>query len=410
MTDTVRNVTCLGCGCACDDLTIGLAGGRITSVEPPCPLAVAWFGDGTVPDRALVDARPAAVDLAIEAAADLLSGARGRLLAYIGTDLSTQAHRMAIAIADLLGATVDGPTSETAALGLLAAQRRGRASSTLGEVRNRADVVLCWAVDPATRYPRYFERYAPPAQGRDLLAVHVGEDRAPSGADATVSLSPEQEIPALSVLRATVAGNPLGELPPPLRPVADLAARLTRARYAAIVHDAEPGRESRRDPHRTEGLIALAQALNGPARATLSSLRGGGNRSGVESALTWQTGYPMAVEFTGAGPRYGPAGRGIDRLAGKAFDAVLIVGGAEELIARPPEVPTIAVGPRASERWSGARVALDTGVAGIHEAGTAYRMDEVPLPLTPPLSGARSARETLERLLVRLREKGGARS
>ena len=38
---------------------------------------------------------------------------------------------------------------------LLAAQERGRASATLGQVRNFADVVVFWGVDPALRYPRY---------------------------------------------------------------------------------------------------------------------------------------------------------------------------------------------------------------------------------------------------------------
>ena len=42
----------------------------------------------------------------------------------------------------------------------------------------------------------------------------------------------------------------------------------------AIVHDAEAGGEAR-DAQRTEGLVALAQALNGPTRAALSSLRAG---------------------------------------------------------------------------------------------------------------------------------------
>jgi formylmethanofuran dehydrogenase subunit B len=40
-------------------------------------------------------------------------------------------------------------------------------------------------------------------------------------------------------------------------------------------------------------------------------------------------------------------------------------------------------------------VAIDTGVAGIHEDGTGYRMDEVPLSLRSPLEGPRSAAETL---------------
>jgi formylmethanofuran dehydrogenase subunit B len=60
----------------------------------------------------------------------------------------------------------------------------------------------------------------------------------------------------------------------------------------------------------------------------------------------------------------------------------------------------VLVGPRASEAGFPARVAIDTGVAGIHEGGTAYRMDDVPLPLRPPLGAPRGAAETLAALLA----------
>jgi formylmethanofuran dehydrogenase subunit B len=66
-------------------------------------------------------------------------------------------------------------------------------------------------------------------------------------------------------------------------------------------------------------------------------------------------------------------------------------------------VPTVAIGPRASVSCPAARVTIDTGIAGIHEGGTAYRMDEVPLPLTPPLTGPRSAHDTLRSLLAEVR-------
>ena len=39
----------------------------------------------------------------------------------------------------------------------------------------------------------------------------------------------------------------------------------------------------------------LAQTLNGPTRGALSTLRAGGNRSGADAVLTWQTGYPIAI-------------------------------------------------------------------------------------------------------------------
>jgi formylmethanofuran dehydrogenase subunit B len=156
-----------------------------------------------------------------------------------------------------------------------------------------------------------------------------------------------------------------------------------------------------------EGLLALAEALNGPARAALSSLRGGGNRSGAEAVLTWQTGYPMAVSFQSGAPEYAPASRG----AAPAPAAVLVVGAASGLggsLADAGRAPLVVVGPRASEAPFPTRVAVDTGVAGIHEGGTAYRMDDVPLPLRPPLTAERTAVDVLSGLLSALGAKVGS--
>jgi formylmethanofuran dehydrogenase subunit B len=416
------SVTCLGCGCACDDLVVQVADGRITDITPPCPLGRAWFGDGMVPARILRAGADGALDAALAEAAESLT-AGGEVLVVLAPDLSTQAQRAAIALADLLRAGVDTATSAPAAAGLLAGQRRGRAAATLGEVRNRADVVLFWGIDPASRYPRFLSRYAlEPAgthvpagrAGRTVISVSIGEDRGPAGAETTFALAPDQEIAALSVMRAIALGNALGELPPPLQAAAEAATRLTTAAYAVVVHDAEPGAEPERDPYRAEGLVALTQALNGRTRAALSSLRAGGNRSGAEAVLTWQTGYPMAVTFRAGFPRYKPASRGLAGLrggGGSGGGAILVAGSVgsmgDALAEAARQSPVIIIGPRASEAPFPARVAIDTGVAGIHEGGTAYRMDEVPLPLRPPLAGARSAAETLASLLDLVRERRG---
>jgi formylmethanofuran dehydrogenase subunit B len=414
---TIEHVTCLGCGCCCDDLTVSVKGDRIVTLAPPCPLAQAWFGDGTVPDRVRRDGAPSSLDEAIAGAAELLSAAGGRILVFVGRDLTTQAQRAALAIADLLGAVVDQETSEAAAAGLLAAQRRGRATATLGEIRNRADAILFWGVDPSARYPRYLSRYAPqpagthvPAgrKGRTVIAVSVGNDRGPDDADLRLALDPTEELAALSVMRATVLGNTLDQLPERLAAAAELARRLMQARYAAVVHEAEPSDE-RRDPHRAEALIALTQALNSSTRAALSSLRAGGNRSGFESLLTWQTGYPLAADYSKGFPTYSPVARGLLQLVQGGFGAVLLAGLSSGFTAPVVEalarVPTIIIGPRASEASVRARITIDTGVGGIHEAGMAYRMDEVPLPLRPPLSGPRSATASLSALLAALRDR-----
>jgi formylmethanofuran dehydrogenase subunit B len=409
----VEHVTCLGCGCGCDDLSVSVSQGRIVDASPVCPIGRAWLGDGQVPTEVRCDGRPASVEEALNQAAAVLIGAKGRCLVYLGADLSSQAQRHALTVADLLGATVDSATSATAATGLLAAQRRGRSAATLGEIRNRADALLFWGVDPAQRYPRYLSRYAldpvgthvPEGRaGRFVVSVSVGADKGPVGGDLTLELDPKEEITALSLMRASVLGHTIPTDSPRLTRAVEVAGRLARARYAVVVHDAEPTAEPR-SPLRVDALIALTQALNEPTRASLSSLRGGGNRVGAEAVLTWQTGYPFAVDYSRGFPRYSPGERGLERLAG-TFRAMLLVGTSPaEDSARiaSSRVTCVAIGPRASQATFKPGVAIDTGIAGIHESGTAYRMDEVPLALRPPLSGPRSTADTLLALIETLR-------
>jgi formylmethanofuran dehydrogenase subunit B len=416
----VEHVTCLGCGCGCDDVTVSVSQARIIDAAPACPLGRAWFGDGQVPSAMLSEGRSATLEQAIARAAAELGRAKGHCLVYLASDLSSQAQRVALAIADLLRASVDTATSETAADGLLTAQRRGRAGATLGEIRNRGDTFLFWGVDPGERYPRFLARYGvEPAgthvpdgrRGRYLISVSVGADKALAPADLTLQLEPAAEIAALSLMRASVLGHGVLTASPVGEQAMELAGRLARARYAVVVHDAEPTAEPR-NPLRAEALVALTQALNGPTRAALCSLRAGGNRVGAEAVLTSQTGYPFAVDYSRGYPRYRPEERALSRSAGDAFRAALVVGrapddgGATAL----PDGNIIAIGPRASEAPFKTSVAIDTGVAGIHEGGTAYRMDEVPLMLRPPLDGPRTATQVLVALHEALRAELQGRS
>jgi formylmethanofuran dehydrogenase subunit B len=361
---------------------------------------VAWFDDGRVPEAVWVDGRECGLDEALDAGAALLRAARG-VLVFLGDDITSEAQRVAVEIADRLRAVVDSVLSEPAARGIVAGQRRGRATCTLGEVRNRADLLVFWGVDPDERYPRYRSRYTDTQEKCTVVSISIGADRGPPEADLHLALRTEEEVVALSALRATLYGRALPRLGNRLPELKQLAGLLTRARYAVIVHDGEPGREHY-SPGRAEGLITLAQALNGPTRAALSTLRAGGNRSGAEAVLTWQTGFPFAVDYSRGFPRYRPDRRGAELLAAGAMDAALVVGNWASV---PPSlhpglrgIPTIVLGPRASSTPFPARVVIDTGVAGIHEAGTGYRLDDIPLPLHAPLPGLRSASSALKRL------------
>ncbi len=412
MTDrTVANVTCLGCGCACDDITVAVKQDRIAEARNACPLGVAWFGDGTIPAETRVNGRTASLEQALTEAARLLAGAK-RPLVFLAGDVSCETQREAVAIADRLHAAIDS-LAATAATAVLAAQRRGRAGATLGEIRQRADLVVFWAVDPGARYPRYGARYVVEPRGvaapqgrksRMLIAVDVGDSRGPADADGRVAIAPTDEVDGLEVMRAAVQGRVVedGER---FRSVVELARRMTAARYVAIVADSEPGLVPA-DPARPEALVTLAQALNGPTRCALSTLRGGGNRSGADAVLTWQTGFPFAVDFARGYPSYEPRAGAAGLLDGAEVDAALVIGAPatlpEPMAAGLAQVRSVVIGPRASAATFQPAVAVDTGLAGIHEGGTAFRMDDVPLPLRPSIDGARAALVTVRALRDRL--------
>jgi formylmethanofuran dehydrogenase subunit B len=412
MTDrTVANVTCLGCGCACDDITVVVKKDHIAEARNACALGAAWFGNGTVPAETRVNGRAASLDQALTEAVRLLTDGK-RPFVYLGGDVSCETQREAVAIADRLRAAIDS-LAATAAAGVLAAQRRGRAGATLGEIRQRADLVVFWAIDPSARYPRFGSRYALEPRGvatpqgrtsRTVIAVDVGESRGPADADGRVAIAPSDEVDGLGMMRAAVQGRATGD-DARFRPAIELARRMTEARYVAIVADGEPG-TAPADPARAEALVTLAQALNGATRCALSTLRGGGNRSGADAVLTWQTGFPFAVDFVRGYPSYRPEAGAAALLSGAEAGAALVIGAPASLpapvAAALARVRTVAIGPRASAASFQPAVAVDTGVAGIHEAGTAFRMDDIPLPLRPSLEGARAALVTVRALRERL--------
>src|SRR5207249_533353 len=155
----------------------------------------------------------APLEQALTGGARILTGARHPLV-YLAGDISSETQREAVAIADRLHAAIDS-LAATAAPAVLAAQRRGRAGATLGEIRQRADLVVFWAVDPSGRYPRYSSRYAVEPRGvaapqgrqsRTLIAVDVGENLGPAHSDGRVAIAPGDEVDSLEMMRATVQG------------------------------------------------------------------------------------------------------------------------------------------------------------------------------------------------------------
>jgi formylmethanofuran dehydrogenase subunit B len=108
-----KNATCTFCGCVCDDIELHSDGLRIKETKAACILGQSWFKNHTAerlyPD-ALIDGREATLDEAVEAAAAFLHAADMPLV-YGLSNVTCEATREAVSLAELVGAVIDSHTS-----------------------------------------------------------------------------------------------------------------------------------------------------------------------------------------------------------------------------------------------------------------------------------------------------------
>lgn len=111
--NVVENATCTFCGCVCDDIELHADQERIVEAKAACILGKAWFLNHTAerlyPD-ALIDGQPATVEEAIEVAAECLHAADMPLV-YGMSNVTCEAQRESVALAELIGGVVDSHTS-----------------------------------------------------------------------------------------------------------------------------------------------------------------------------------------------------------------------------------------------------------------------------------------------------------
>lgn len=374
---TFEDVACTVCGCVCDDLTVTVEDGRVTRADRACRLALPWFLAQTSGD-----AGSEPLDAALDRAADILRAARAPLI-YGLSRSTTDGQRAAVALADRLGATVDTTASTGHAPSIMALQQVGESTCTLGEVRQRADLVVYWGSDPDTTHPRHRERYCPP--GVFTVVVDVTETVTAGIADLFVKLDPGTDWDALTALRLLARKLPADAAPG----LHALAEKMLAARFGVVFF----GAGLTRGPlaHKSvEALLQLVTELNAPGRRFYARrMRRFGDVAGADSVLTWQTGYPFGVNLSAGYPRYNPGEfTAPDLLARGDVDAVVVIG-ADTLAGFPPaagdalaKLPVILLDPPGGPPLDFTpAVRFTTAVYGVHRPGTAYRLDEVPIPL-----------------------------
>ena len=366
--------TCPFCPLLCDSFGVeaGPAGTPLKLVGSDCPRArqgLSWFDAAGRTAQPQVGGRDGDLDTAIAAAASLLAASRQPLFGGLGTDVA--GARALFALACETGAICD-PAQGTALMqGLRALQDRGGFSTTLAEVRTRADLIVCVTEEPAAHYPEFFRRCG--AGEREDLAIE------------TLPLHGDL-FDTVSLLAALVAGRVQAGAARVPAGLSALAARLKAARYAVLVY------ESARLPAQgaliIEAIQRIVGTLNRSTRAASLALGGGDGASTVNQVFAWLSGLPLRSRAGPLGLEHEPlcfdAGR---LLADGAVDALLWVSSYGPEPAPPStKAPCIVLGHPAMRLPAGSAdsVFIPVSTPGIGSAGHLFRTDgSVMLPLRP---------------------------
>jgi formylmethanofuran dehydrogenase subunit B len=444
----ISNVTCPVCGSLCDDLEILVENNRIVKVKNACGLGESKFlnyNEHRV-TRPLIrkngELVEASMDEAIEKSAEILAEASYPIL-YGWSSTSCEAIRVGLELAEEVGGVIDNTSTICHGPSVLGIQDVGYSTSTLGQIRHRADLIIYWGCNPWSAHPRHIERYTAFTQGRfqrsiwyrylarlsayrtrrrllralklssvretlktpeaprglppalfrkerKMIVVDVRRTRTADIADYFLQVEPNKDYEVIEALRALIRDEEIDVdevAGVPVETLEELADIMVGCRFGVLFFGVGLTM-SRGKLRNIDTAISLVRDLNRYTKFIIMPMRGHFNVTGANIVYTWQTGYPYAVDFSHGYPSYNPGETSVvDILRRGEADASLIV--ASDPVAHFPKAavqnlvknPMIVVDPQPTATSLMADVVLPSTFVGIETEGTAYRMDHVPLPL-----------------------------
>ena len=392
--------TCPFCPLACDHLGVGfgdatrplvLRGGDCARASR----ALAQFGAAPSNAAAQVDGQPCDVATAVATAARLLDASRQPLFGGLGTDVA--GARALYPLACATGAICDAGAGEALMHGLRALQDRGQFTTTLAEVRTRADLIVFVGGLPTDLAPLLAERCGigdaqVPQRHVVVLGPAAGDAAtlarwARQGGVSTEALALHGDLfDTLALLSALVAERPLPAAPDALRA---LAARLRAARYAVLV--GAPARLPAQGALIVEAVHQVVGSLNRSTRAAALWIGGGNGAASVNQVFAWLSGLPLRSRAGPRGLEHEPLLFDATRLlADAAVDSLLWVSSFDaEAVPPPNRLPMVVLGHPAlaaaafDKRAGLPTVFIPVATPGIGSAGHLFRTDgTVLMPLT----------------------------
>ncbi|HTT09827.1 MAG TPA: formylmethanofuran dehydrogenase [Burkholderiaceae bacterium] len=378
--------TCPFCALLCDRFALeSTASGALELHGSDCPRATrALAQSGATPARAqpTIEGSTATLDAAIDAAADVLGGARQPLFGGLATDIA--GARALYALANSCHAILDHAHSNGLLPGLRTLQDRGLLQTTLAEIRNRADLMVVFGTQPSQEYPEFFRRCGVGdaiSPLREIVFVGTAVDPASTGAAVVAARSLPWSGDAYATLAAlnALCKRRQIEAAGALR---ELAQRMLAAKYVVLVW--EPGRLP--GTHRellVESINQLGKTVNRTTRAGGLALAGNDGGHSANQTLTWLSGLPLRTGVHPGGLAHEPHRYAGSRLlADRAVDALLWIAsfGTDHVPGTgnaTSSLPTIVLAHPAHAARAAARVFIPVATPGIGAPGHLFRLDGV---------------------------------
>jgi formylmethanofuran dehydrogenase subunit B len=394
--NSISHHTCPACGLLCDDLPFDHLG-RIAAGFS-CAKSQRYFSQAATESdcQASVGGQACDLDTALAAAVKILQNSQQTLFAGLGTDV--QGMRAILPLAEKCHATLDHMHSEASVRNTLAMQNSGWQTTTLSEVKNRADLILAIGTDIVSSHPRFFEKLV---WNNDSLfnkalpnVVYLAVDEAntqagiaPDGTAPTVLAADKEALPAiLNTLNALcnpafASSNKIGSVAGlTMEALTALLKKIQAAQYTVVVWSAS----NLVYPHAdltVQSITQLIAKLNEQTRVAGLSLNSGDGDTSVNQTSTWLSGYPTRNRLEHKQVRYDTQHYST-ALQLKSCDALLWVSTFNPKPLPDYAGPCIAIGHPNTPFEHPPAVFIPVGVPAVNDSGTVFRMDgSIALPV-----------------------------
>lgn len=365
-------VTCPACGLLCDDVIVSSA--APIKVKNGCTKSISFFEQPYQETKPMLAGKVCDLETAIHAAAQILDQSNQPLFAGLGTEV--QGMRAVMRLAEKTGATLDHMHSEATVRNTLALQNSGWQTTTLTEIKNRADVILAIGTDIISSHPRFLEKLV---WNNDSLFRKNKPEVLYLGAGAEAQNLPE----IINVLNALANGKKLlaehiaGVSVESLKRILE---QLKSAQYAVIVWSASSLNFAHAELT-IQSITRLIAKLNESTRVAGLPLNSGDGDTSINNTSTWLSGYATRNRIGNNQAEYDTQ-RFSTQQQLKECDAVLWISTFNAYLPPQTDVPTIVIGHPNMQFDKTPDVFIPVGLPGLDHTGTMFRMDSaVALPL-----------------------------